>query len=126
MPLALRLKYLVDQFFIFQKMICFDHPRLPKCPDILGHDAFPECSLPLFAARHDPLCGHSETGSIVNVLAPPAPPKSSPVRRSAVHFATESNQLKRNRTRCSGIELVLRTVADLVAITCALKHGALP
>src|SRR4051794_40591672 len=70
-------------------MVGFDHPWFPEGADILVNYAFPECSLPSFAARHDPLCGVSETRSIVNVLAPATAPKSSPVRRSATHFATK-------------------------------------
>jgi hypothetical protein len=78
-PLTLRFKHALDQFFVVQQPVGLNHPRLPQCPDIFVDHAVPQHPLSLFASCHAPLCGQTKTGSIVNVLAPNRQPESSPV-----------------------------------------------
>jgi hypothetical protein len=51
-PLALGFIHHLDEFFVFQKLVCFYHPRLPQRSHILVYYALPQHPLALLASRH--------------------------------------------------------------------------
>ncbi len=90
-PVTLSVEYAIDQLFIVEEFVGFDHPGFPESLHILGQNAFPQGPLRLFASRHASAYGPVETRSIVNVSAPPGHTFCQLAWPRALIFATESS-----------------------------------
>src|SRR3954467_13452009 len=90
-PFSLRFVDAINQFLVFEKLVRFDHPRLPERLHIFRYDAFPQGLLRLLASGHAPEYRCSETRSIVNVSATTRHPTLRLARDRQPLFATESS-----------------------------------
>src|SRR3954467_5403651 len=90
-PFSLRFVDAINQFLVLQKLVRFDHPRLPERLHIFSYDAFPQGLLRLLASGHAPEYRCSETRSIVNVSAPTRHPTLRLARGRQPISATESS-----------------------------------